>query len=380
MLLLMEIKPEQKVTSRILIFLVPILVLAFLSFTRHRQKTVHSQPPVNVAMPFVRTYGLGLSVPTFDRPVVSSQEAWQYRDDIRTILLGEKFGDLEKIAKTNRDESAFLAGGVLKSSDFYEAIASPAFSHPLTDADYESYIEKAKRWQAAFPESAAARISLARLYLNFAFFGRGNDYSSSVSVLQWQAFNERTAIAQQILVDAAQLKEHDPAWFDAMLHLAMNASWSNRDTRELFDCALAVQPANSFFYRSYAHYLLPQWYGKIGDIQRLAEEAAAKHPEPVGSILYFQVMSEVACYCQTMVEQLAPADWNKLKLGYANLNDTFGTSNYNANLYAAMSAVFCDKKAGREGFKNISFRDTFVWSDDKSFNSIRDWTNSPDTQ
>jgi len=380
MLFLMEIKPEQKGTPRILIVLVPFLVLAFLNFTRHHENTVYSQHPVNVAMPLIRTYGLGLSVPTFDRPVVSSQETWQYRDDIRAVFLGEKFGDLEKIAKTNRDESAFLAGGVLKSSGFYSAIESPVSFHPLVDADYESYIEKAKRWQAAFPESAAARISLARLYLNFANFGRGIGYSSSVSDQQWQVFNERTAIAQQILVDAAQLKEHDPAWFDAMLYLALDAGWSNRDTRELFDCALAVQPTNSFFYRSYAHYLLPQWYGKIGDIQRLAEEADAKHPEPVGSILYFRVMSEVACYCQTMTEQLAPADWNKLKLGYADLNDTYGTSNYNANLYAAMSAVFCDKQAGREAFKNISFRDTFVWTDDKSFNSIRDWTNSPDTE
>jgi len=378
MLFLMEIQPEKKGTSRILIFLVPILVLAFLNFTLHHQKTGHSQRPVNVAMPSVRTYGLGLSVPTSGRPVVSSQEAWQYRDDIRAVFLGENFGDLEKIAKTNRDKPDFLTGGVLKSGVFYNAIESPVSFHTLADADYESYIEKAKRWQAAFPESAAARISLARLYLNFANFGRGTGYSSSVSDQQWQVFYERTAIAQQILVEAAQIKEHDPAWFDALLYLALDAGWSNHDTRELFDCALAVQPTNSFFYRSYAHYLLPQWYGNNGDIQRLAEEAAAKHPEPIGSILYFQVMSEVGCYCQGMTKQLAAADWSKLKLGYANLNDTYGTSNYNANLYADMSAVFGDKQAGREAFKNISFRDTFVWTDDKSFNSIRDWTSSPE--
>jgi hypothetical protein len=170
-------------------------------------------------------------------------------------------------AKTNRDEPAFLAGGVSKNSDFYYAIESPVSLHPLADADYESYIEKAKRWQAAFPESAAARISLARLYLNFANFGRGTGYAGSVSDQQWQVFYERTAIAQQFLVNAAQLKEHDPAWFDAMLYLALDAGWSNQDTRELFDCAMAVQPTNSFFYRSYAHYLLPQWYGIGGDIR-----------------------------------------------------------------------------------------------------------------
>ncbi len=345
---------------------------------RHLHKTFASEPPVNVAMPMVRAYGLGLSRPTFVRPIVSPEEAWRYRDEIRAMFLAEKFEDLEKIAETNRDDPSFLAGGVWKSNQFYAAMTPVSF-HPLNDADYQNYIEKAKRWQTAFPESSAARISLAGLYLQFANFGRSCAYADSVSDQQWQAFNERTATAQQILLDAAQLKEHDPAWFDAMLYLALDAGWSNGDTRELFDRAIAIQPTNYHLYRLYAHYLLPQWYGSMGDIQRLAEEASAKNAEPNGSMLYFQTMGEVACYCQTLSEQLSPADWNKLKLGYANLIETYGPSNYIANQYAAMSAVFCDKKAGRDAFKNISFRDTTIWSDDQSFNSIRDWTNSPDT-
>jgi Domain of unknown function (DUF4034) len=374
----MEIQPERPSPLLRLLFLIPIILLGFYALAaRLLPKPAHSQHPVNMAMPVVRTYGLGLSRPTFVRHVVSPEEAWRYRDDIRALFLAEKFADLENIAQANRDDPTFLPGGVWKSDQFYEAM-NPASYHPLTDADYQSYIEKAKRWQAAFPESSAARISLAEIYLRFANFGRGTAYADSVSDAQWQAFNERTATAQQVLLDAAQLREHDPAWFDAMLYLALDAGWSNQDTRELFDQAIAIQPTNYHFYRSYAHYLLPQWYGSQGDIQRLAEEAAAKNPEPAGSILYFQTMGEVACYCQTLSEQLSPADWSKLKLGYANLIETYGPSNYVANQYAAMSAVFCDKKAGREAFKDISFRDTTVWGDDKSFNYIRDWTTAPD--
>ncbi len=376
----MEIRAERPAIPLKFLLLVPLLFFAGLTLIRSHPPAVRSYHPVNLAMPALRTYGIGLSVPNFVHPVVSPQEAWRYRDDIRAIFLSENFAELEKIAQTNRDNPTFLPGGVWKSHEFYVAIESPASYHPITDADYESYIEKAKRWQAAFPESSAARISLARLYLSFANFGRGTAYADSVSEQQWHAFNERTAAAQQILLDAAQLKEHDPAWFDAMLYLALDAGWSNQDARELFESAIAIQPTNYHLYRSYAHYLLPQWYGSFGDIQKLAEEAAAKNPEPLGSMLYFQVMGEVACYCQTMTEQLAPADWKKLKIGYAKLTETYGPSNYNANLYGAMSAVFCDKDAGREAFRLIAFRDTGVWTDDKSFSSIRDWTNSPDSQ
>jgi hypothetical protein len=374
----MEIQPERPSPLLKLLFLGPVILFALLMLARHPHKTVASEPPVNVAMPMVRAYGLGLSRPTFVRPIVSPEEAWRYRDEIRAMFLAEKFEDLEKIAQTNRDDPSFLAGGVWKSNQFYDAM-TPVSVHPLNDADYQNYIEKAKRWQTAFPESSAARISLAGLYLQFANFGRSCAYADSVTDQQWQAFNERTATAQQILLDAAQLKEHDPAWFEAMLYLALDAGWSKGDTRELFDRAIAIQPTNYHFYRMYAHYLLPQWYGSMGDIQRLAEEASAKNAEPTGSMLYFQTMGEVACYCQTLSEQLSPADWNKLKLGYANLIETYGPSNYIANQYAAMSARFSDKKAGRDAFKNISFRDTTVWFDDQSLNSFRDWTNSPDT-
>ena len=341
----MEIRAERPAIPLKFLLLVPLLFFAGLTLIRSHPPAVRSYHPVNLAMPALRTYGIGLSVPNFVHPVVSPQEAWRYREDIRAIFLSENFAELEKIAQTNRDNPTFLPGGVWKSHEFYVAIESPASYHPITDADYESYIEKAKRWQAAFPESSAARISSARSYLSFANFG-GTAYADSVSEQQWHAFNERTAAAQQILLDAAH----------------------------------AIQPTNYHLYRSYAHYLLPQWYGSFGDIQKLAEEAAAKNPEPLGSMLYFQVMGEVACYCQTMTEQLAPADWKKLKIGYAKLTETYGPSNYNANLYGAMSAVFCDKDAGREAFRLIAFRDTGVWTDDKSFSSIRDWTNSPDSQ
>jgi len=168
----MEIKPEKPFVPLTVLLLVPVVLFAIFT-TRNRLHSVRSNPPANLAMPVVRTYGLGLSAPTFVRPVVSSQEAWLYRDDIRAVFLAEKFADLEKIAQTNRDDPTFLAGGVWKNHEFFGAIV-PTSYRPITDADYESYIEKAKRWQRAFPESSAARISLAWLYLSYAYFRSRN--------------------------------------------------------------------------------------------------------------------------------------------------------------------------------------------------------------
>jgi len=343
-------------------------------------KMMPKKPRVDTIMQSVRNYGRGFPGHSNPEPAAAPQKNWyEYANEIRDLFLREKFSELDEIARANRDGS-LLAGGDWKSFEYYIAIEQPLSYHLLTDADYQKQIAKATRWKASFPESAAARISLASFYLQYAWLARGEGYSDSVSASQWELFYARAATAEQILNEAAQLKERDPHWYYVMIGIAKAQGWSRTDTRELLDQALAFAPGYQHFYTAYSYYLLPEWYGNEGDIQALAEEAAAKYPEPRGSILYFQIMSTLGCHCRTIEEQLAKADWPKLKRGYANLTRIYGTSNYNANRLAAMAAVFCDKEAAHAAFKDVAYRDTYVWTDELSFTSSRDWANSPDNQ
>jgi hypothetical protein len=338
------------------------------------------KPRVDTVMQSVRNYGQGVQGHFNPEPAaVPQKDEYEYANEIRDLFLHEKFSELDEIARANRDGS-LVAGGDWKSFDYYSAIEHPLSYHLMTDADYQKQIEKVSRWKATFPESAAARISLASFYLQYAWLGRGEGYSDSVSASQWELFNERAATAEQILKEAAQLRERDPHWYYVMIGIAKAQGWSRTDTRELFDQALAFEPGYQHFYTVYSYYLLPQWYGNQGDIQALAEEAVAKYPEPSGSILYFQIMSTLGCHCRTIEEQLVKADWPELKRGYGNLARIYGTSNYNANRLAAMAAVFCDKETAHAAFKDVAYRDTYVWTDVASYTSSRDWANSPDNQ
>ena len=353
-----------------------VLILLFIQW---HVKIAPRKPRVDTIMQSVRSYGRGLQGHSNPEPAAAPQKNWyEYANEIRDLLLHEKFSELDEIARANRDGS-LLAGGDWKSFDYYIAIEQPFSYHLLTDADYQKEIATATRWKASFPESAAARISLASFYLQYAWLARGEGYSDSVSASQWELFHERAATAEQILKEAAQLKERDPHWYYVMIGIAKAQGWSQTDTRELLDQALAFEPGYQHFYTAYSYYLLPEWYGNAGDIQTLAEEAAEKYPEPRGSILYFQIMSTLGCHCRTIEEQLAKADWPKLKLGYENLTRIYGTSNYNANRLAAMAAVFCDKEAAHAAFKDVAYRDTYVWTDEASFTSSRDWANGPDS-
>jgi len=138
---------------------------------------------------------------------------------------------------------------------------------------------------------ATARISLATLYLNYASFARGSGYANTVTDGQWRLFQERTVLGKQLLLEAARLKERDPYWYTSMQQVAQNEGWDKSQARELLDQAVAFEPSYYHYYRLYAAYLLPQWYGQPGDIPAFGEEVSSHVSEPDSSILYFQIVS-----------------------------------------------------------------------------------------
>ncbi|MGO9844398.1 MAG: hypothetical protein ACLPZF_24860 [Candidatus Acidiferrales bacterium] len=233
------------------------------------------------------------------------------------------------------------------------------------------------KWIAAYPKSAAARISLAEFYINYGDFARGTGYADSVSNSQWRLFNERTALAKQALLEAAAFPERDPYWYAAMQMVAHHEGWNKDQARDLLDQAIAFEPGYYHFYVDYAYYLLPQWYGEKGDIQAFAEKTSAQLLSPDNSIVYFQIMSSLACYCQESMEGLSRASYQELRDGYVNLFRLYGTSNLTANRFALMAAMFHDKFSAHEAFAEVASRDSTVWTTQESFEYFRAWANAP---
>lgn len=115
-----------------------------------------------------------------------------------------------------------------------------------------------------------------------------------------------------------------------MQHVAFEEGWDKVDARELLDQALAFEPSYYHYYREHADYLQPQWYGAPGEIQSFAEEVSSHLPDTDRSILYFRVISSLACNCAPEVAGLPGTSWPKIKTGYANAQRLYGNSNLNA--------------------------------------------------
>jgi hypothetical protein len=335
--------------------------------------------PMDVVMQTVRSYGRGHQGTPAPAPsgLPDATEA-AYFEHVQTLLDQGNYAELENIAQANRSERGRFVAGDWRNNSFFNAVVWISPGEPLKDVDYQHQFEKLKKWQLARPESSAAKIALAKLSVNYAFFARGTGYANTVSNRQWKQFRTRTAIAKQALLEAASLKERDPHWYFVMEGIAQNEGWEKADMRELLDQALAFEPDYFQFYRAYSYYILPQWYGDSGEIPAFAAEVASKHPEPAGSILYFQIVSTLTGYYKGATGELRTADWQKLQVGFANLQAGYGLSDLNANRFAEMATVFSDRHVAHEAFSHIIKRDTDVWVTEDSFQQARAWANAPD--
>jgi len=340
-----------------------------------------ASPPevsINVVMKTIHDYGRGhdglLSPASSAKPDENDKV---YCARINNLLIQEDFARLEKIAQQNRADKGRLLGGYWKNSEFFRATGYPLSTGILTDSDYELQRDRIKKWIAAFPECAAARLSLSELYSNYGYFARGSGFSNSVTNSQWKIFHARTAQAKEVLLEAASLKERDPYWYQAMQAVAFYEGWDRTQERELLDQATTFEPGYYHYYRQYALYLQPQWYGKPGDIQAFAEESAASLPEPDSSILYFQIVSSLACYCQQAREDLPHVSYPKVREGYTNLTRLYGTSNLTANRFAFIATTFKDQPSAHEAFSAIVTMDLDIWYTKAIFDDSRTWANSP---
>lgn len=299
-----------------------------------------------------------------------------YHARIGKLLVQEDFAQLEKIAQQNRAEKGRVLGGLWKTYVFYDGTSTPVSREDLSNADYAQQIARVKKWIAAYPDSTTARLAHAYLYMNFAGHARGTGLADTVSESQWGDYNSRTAQAKAILLEAATLKEKDPAWFYAMQIVALNEGWDRVRARELLEQAVAFEPDYYHYYRAYANYILPQWYGESGELLILAEEVSRKIPEPNGSMVYFRMISSIACYCQEAVQELPKINYPKVRLGYNNVTRLYGASNLNANRFAYMAGAFQDRPSAKEAFAEIRSMEPQVWYKEQVFDAARQWANT----
>ncbi len=297
-----------------------------------------------------------------------------YQAHIKSGLAEEDFANLESEVRDARVAQARARGGVWKLLLFYEAVSSPLSGREATDSDWQDHFALIRKWTVARPGSAAAHIAMADAYVNYAWAARGNGYANTVSGSGWKHFNERIGLAKAKLIDAAKTEEKCPYWYEVMQMIAVAEGWDKQQARELFDKATAFSPNYYHYYREYANFLLPKWYGEEGEMQAFAEEVFTRLPEPDSSIVYFEMASLLACQCDNLRDSLDGLSWPRIQQGYKNLERLYGTSKLKSNRFAYMSYLAKDKAAAQEAFNQVGDDwEQTVWQTVGTYQVTKKW-------
>jgi hypothetical protein len=299
------------------------------------------------------------------RPVTASLNAWD-------------FAQLEKDAQEARTTKGRLLGGGWKVYMFYAAVTNPPAGDQATDADWANHIQTLIQWKTAQPDSATARIALAQAYVNYGWKARGTEYANSVTDDGWNKLNERIGLAASALSDAATKKDRCPYWYEVMQQIALAQGWSKSQTKQLFDQATAFEPGYYHYYREYAKYLLPKWYGDKGEVQAFATTSADHLSGQQGDFVYFEITSMLLCPCYPKTASLDGISWPRIKQGYAALGQLYGVSDLKLNRFAFMAHAANDKPQEQELLAQI--HNNWVesaWLNKDNFDQAKSWAATP---
>jgi hypothetical protein len=320
------------------------------------------------------------AAPRAERTKISTenlQTEQEYESPIKQDFSQGKFDQLEKAATEARTGKGRIIGGAWKLYVFYDAIGKTFIRDQADESDWKIYFDTLKQWIAAKPESAAARLSLAHAYMAYAWDARGHGYADSVTDKGWELFGDRIATASATLAEAARLKEKDPYWYELMQMLALDQGWDKSQARELLEQAAASEPGYYHYYREYANFLQPRWYGEEGEVEAFAEEISNRVGGQEGDFIYFEIASLLACQCDPDKNALQSMSWPKIKLGYAALEQLYGVSDLKRNRFASMAVKAGDKPAAREAFVDVGDNwDKSVWVSNAKFEYARTWAKS----
>jgi len=316
------------------------------------------------------------------------------------VLLRENddFEALDTIAQRTRDEKRRAPQGAWQLEQFYRACAESHIQRPKEKSSERSRgLEHLLKWRQDRPESAAARVALARAYDALGWDRRGGGYAREVAPEGMREFRRYLNLGWEALQDEGTWAAKDPEWFDTKLRLAVGLGknavtlpdrlWAAfisgqppaGDLEKAFRQGQAIDKTYYPLYENRLWSLLPQWYGSTEEVEKFVEQSADETKDACGDQLYAWLIRSVAGYYlwdgMNRFFDDYNFSWERLDAGLKQARETLPQSKYWLNYHCWMACAHNQRGRAAELFAGIVEKewDRDVWCGAGRFETYRQW-------
>lgn len=329
--------------------------LVLLNLHAFAQNSPTARPPVVPPEPNLRSM-----------VVVEDEESLaktRIRTEVMRLLGAQDYRGLDTLAEQLQRNGKTFARGYWEISYFFSELTE--LPTQATDEEWETHMQKMRDWFEQDPDSVFARIGMAQALLEYAWKARGNSWAHKVTDEGWQLVAERLAEARRIMVAAEALPHNCPVFYSTQMDIAQLDGESRESYDQLFAEAIEAFPTYSRFYQIRANYLLPRWYGGLGEWENFANLTADRIGGEEGDVLYTQIvwrMHDTRSYGNILSE--ASVDWSRIQRGFEALCRRYPNSLSAPSEYCSISGFA--PKGARRLMRNLFARlenrvDLSVW-------------------
>jgi hypothetical protein len=279
------------------------------------------------------------------------EEIFAFRKEVRLDYNSRRFAQLESRAAELRRGKAVFDNGSWKLQEFYESFTCRP-EEP--ERRWQLHDQIHRDWINAFPQSITAKTAYADFFLAYAWQARGSGFADEVTPEGQRLFSERIAAGAKALDEARQLPEKDAMLGYVTLRLARSQGWSKNRYDRAVEEAKSFEPRFWGYDVSRAESLLPRWYGKPGDWEAYAEEAAAR-PDGQGDEVYARIVMWLRGYYENVFRQ-TKASWPRTRAGLERMRQLYPRSLDVLSETALLAVLADDRALAKEMFDQIGDR------------------------
>jgi len=253
---------------------------------------------------------------------------------VRNMLLEDKFADLEAYEMRTRDLSLTMSDGQQLHAAFYQAVTCGCAG--VEDIDKERAHVAA--WRTAYPDSPSAQIAEAGLYMQAAWFARGQEYAYKVKESAWPIFRSNVSDAARVLDAMGKSAREQPDWYALRLTVMRLQDADKAQYSDLLDEALARFPLYLPIYFEGVQYYQGKWHGSDAEYRDFIDRAVSLTRDRWGDTMYARL--EWVTWDNQMFRS-GQADWRRMKAAFERLISDY-PDGWNVNAFGNFACIALD--------------------------------------